>query len=88
MEKKEARRLVAEDKASTPALLPAITVGCRRGAFEAAVMTLVANTRTLRTAAQGVHETTGSTLKYILSDVIRTGPSEAACVVVAEREEG
>ncbi len=76
-----------EDEALAAALLPAVAIGGGRGSFEAAVVALVTDARTLRAATEGVHEAAGATLKDVLLDVVGTGPGEAARIVVAESEE-
>lgn len=46
--------------------LPAVAVGSGRGSLEAAVVATVAGVGTLRTAAQGACQPTGTTLKDVL----------------------
>lgn len=76
--------LIASDQCLATTLLPTVAVSRRRRPLEAAVVPAVANPSTFGAAAQRIHQTTGAALEDILTDVVGTGPSEGARIVVTQ----
>ena len=78
---------VHDGQSSTPTLLPAVTIGIGRGTLETTVVTAMTGVCTLSAAAKSTRQSTGTTLEYVLVDVLLSCPGEGTGVTPTQDKE-